>query len=259
VNGENLYYEDTGGPGPAVIFSHGLLMDGTMFAAQVAELRSYYRCITWDERAHGRTAGAECPPFSYYDSADDLAALLRHLEIERAVLAGMSQGGYLSMRCALTYPDLVRALILIDTQALPEDPAKIPGYLQMIDVWAKQGLPDSIADAIATIILGDDAPDARVWKEKWRHWRPSNLLQAFHTLGSRDDLSNRLGSIGQPALVIHGDRDLAIDLPRAKAMSDALPNARWVVIPGGGHAANLTHAGLVNPHIVRFLSDLSDD
>ena len=74
-----------------------------------------------DERPTKRTATDSCAPFTYYDSANDLAALLAHLGIERAVLAGMSQGGYLSLRCALTHPALVRALILIDTQAMLEE------------------------------------------------------------------------------------------------------------------------------------------
>ena len=85
VNGQKLYYEDTGGEGPVIVFSHGLLMDGSMFAPQVEALRSTWRCITWDERGHGQTADlARCDPFTYYDSANDLAALLGHLGVRQA-------------------------------------------------------------------------------------------------------------------------------------------------------------------------------
>jgi len=259
VNGQNLYYEDTGGEKPTVIFSHGLLMDQTMFAPQIAALKSSYRCISWDERAHGRTAGQACEPFSYYDSADDLVALLKHLGVERAVLVGMSQGGYLSLRCGLVHPKIVRAMILIDTQAMPEDPAKMPSYAQMMDVWAKQGLPDSIADTIADIILGAGWADATSWKAKWKQWQPHNLLQAFHTLGSRDDICEKISMIKVPTLVIHGEKDVAISLDRAEAMAASLSNAELVVIAGGGHASNLTHADQVNPHILRFLAALESD
>src|SRR5262249_35932152 len=100
VNGQKLFYEDTGGDAPAVIFSHGLFMDHAMFDPQVAALKGRWRCIAWDERGHGGTAGTTLAPFSYYDSADDLAALLAHIGVKRAVLAGMSQGGFLSLRCA---------------------------------------------------------------------------------------------------------------------------------------------------------------
>lgn len=257
INGQNLYYRDSGGDGPAIVFSHGLLMDHEMFGPQLHAFRHHYRCITWDERGHGQTAGDHIEPFSYYDSADDLAALLAHLDIKQAVLAGMSQGGYLSLRCALTHPEIVRALILIDTQAQTEDPAKTGGYKQMVDTWAQQGLLDQIADTIEQIILGPAWPGSAVWKAKWRGMKPHNLLACFQTLVSRDDISDRLGQIKVPALAIHGEADMAITLDRAQDMAQRLPNAKLVIVPGAGHAANLTHPEPVNAAIESFLSSLS--
>src|SRR3569623_242087 len=127
IGGQTLYYEDTGGNGPVVVFSHGLLMDRTMFAPQIAALSAKYRVISWDERGHGNTGDAAAP-FSYYDSAADVVGLLKQLSIPRAIFAGMSQGGYLSLRAAIRYPEVVAGLVLIDTQALPEDPATLPHY-----------------------------------------------------------------------------------------------------------------------------------
>ena len=257
VNGRNLYYEDSSGHGPAIVFSHGLLMDHEMFAPQVAALRDRYRCIVWDERAHGQTAGNEPPaPFSYYDSANDLAALLDHLGIETAILAGMSQGGFLSLRCALTHPQRVRALILLDTQAGLENPDHMPSYEQMIETWATQGLPDEIANTIACIILGDGWSDAAEWQDKWRGWQAHNLIAAFQTLASRDDITDQLSRIYQPSLVVHGDADMAIPMERAEQLADNLPNSELVVVPGGGHAANLTHPEPVNAAIESFLERL---
>ena len=96
ANGVELTYTDSGGQGPAVVFSHGFLMDQAMFDRQVAALTPQYRVVTWDQRGHG---GTRAPgPFTYWDSAADVLALLDHLGIERAVLADMSQGGFLSLR-----------------------------------------------------------------------------------------------------------------------------------------------------------------
>lgn len=264
VNGQELYFEDTGEtvakPGelaPTLVFSHGLLMDHTMFAPQVDALRHRYRCIAWDERAHGRTAGTECKPFTYYDSAEDLAALLNHLGIERAILVGMSQGGYLSLRAALKHPKIVQALVLIDTQAMPEDPKKMPGYEALLTEWAKNGLSEQTASIIAHIILGDGWAGTATWKEKWSTWQPHNLLQSFHTLGARDDISDQLDQITVPALVIHGDADIAIEPARGKALAAGLPNAQLQLVAGAGHAANLTHPDAVNPLIERFIAQLS--
>lgn len=256
INGQTLYYEDTGGNGPAIVFSHGLLMDHEMFEPQVAALRDRYRCITWDERAHGRTAGDAIESFSYYDSADDLAGLLDHLAVDQAVLVGMSQGGYLSLRCALTHPQIVRALVLIDTQAQVEDPEKTGGYRQMVETWATQGLSDEIADATARIILGADWPGADRWKSKWHEWQPHNIRAAFETLVQRDDISEAIERIDVPALVIHGEADNAITMDRAKDMAKRLPRAEMKTVPSAGHASNLTHPEPVNDAIERFLNEL---
>ena len=94
VNGQHLYFEDSGGDGPAVVFSHGFLMDHEMFAPQVDVLAPEFRCITWDERGFGHRGHR---PFTYWDSAADCLALLDHLGIDAAVLAGMSRAA--SCRC----------------------------------------------------------------------------------------------------------------------------------------------------------------
>ena len=252
-----IYYEDTGGDLPVIIFSHGLLMDREMFAPHVAALAGRYRCISWDERGHGNTARDELAPFSYYDSADDLAAVLNHAGVERAVLAGMSQGGYLSLRCALTHPSIVRALILIDTQATIEDQTKTPGYELMINDWVANGLSDQTAATIGYIILGDGWHGAEAWKAKWRRIKPANLTGVFTTLVTRDDISEAISKINLPALVIHGAADVAIELHRSEAMRAALPGALpMVVVEGAGHAANLTHPAPVNEAIINFMEAL---
>lgn len=256
INGQRIHYTDTGGDKPAIVFSHGLLMDHAMFAPQIEAFAADYRCIAWDERGHGATAADTIQPFSYYDSADDLAGLLDHLGIESAILAGMSQGGYLSLRCALTHPQRVRALILIDTQAQTEDPEKTAGYEPMIEAWAHGGLDEQTADIIAGIILAPGWPGAEAWKAKWRQWQAHNLVACFEALVSRDDISDRLGAINVPALVVHGEADAAISLDRARDMAARLPQSEMVTVPDAGHAANLTHAAPVNDAIAGFLDRL---
>ncbi len=252
TGGQTLYYEDTGGNGPVVVFSHGLLMDRTMFAPQIAALSGKYRVISWDERGHGNTGDA-ATPFSYYDSAADVVGLLKQLSIPRAIFAGMSQGGYLSLRAAIRYPEVVEALILIDTQARPEDPATLPHYTALINGWVNNGLDDQTAATLEHIILGAGYANAPAWKAKWKQVRPANLLQIFNTLVTRDDITESLSQIKVPALVIHGDADNAIPLAHAEELARRIPQAKLAVIAGGGHASNLTHAGQVTPLIESFL------
>ncbi|MDN5874342.1 MAG: alpha/beta hydrolase [Sinobacteraceae bacterium] len=264
INGQRIYYRDTsheagsetGSQHPPLAFSHGLLMDHEMFGPQLQCFRHRHRCIVWDERGHGNTAGDSIQPFSYYDSADDLASLLKHLQTGPAVLVGMSQGGYLSLRFALTHPELVRGLVLIDSQAGLEEPDKLASYLPMVESWAQQGLQAPVASTIEQIIIGTSYPHAQDWKDKWAHWKPHNLNACFQTLAERDDITARLSEIEAPTLVIHGDADLAIPMERAKIVADKIPHARLVRVAGASHAANLTHPEAVNTAIAEFLEEL---
>lgn len=257
INGQSIYYEDTGRTAAAVLaFSHGILMDREMFAPQVEAFRSRYRCVAWDERGHGRTAGERLEPFSYYDSADDLAALLRHLAIDKAVLVGMSQGGFLSLRCALTHPDLVRALVLIDTQAGTDTPEANKAILEKVCRWQNGGLSPDIADETERLVLGVGWPGAASWRSKWAGMSSTNLAQCFQTLVNRDDILDRMSTITVPALVIHGSADQAITLDKAELLASEMPNAKLVVIEDAAHAPNLTHANAVNAAIRTFLDGI---
>jgi 3-oxoadipate enol-lactonase len=259
INGQRIYHEDSGGQGLPLVLAHGFLMDHEMFAPQVAAFGSEYRVVTWDERGHGLT---ETTPddFSYWDSAEDLRGLLDALGIERAVVGGMSQGGFLSLRFALRYPERAIGLVLVDTQSGLEDPEKLPQYEMMTDVWATDGPSDMIADAVAAIIIGPNRPESAAWVAKWKARPKESVRQIFGTLVTRDDITARLGEITAPALVVHGEEDLAIEIPLAEALAAGLPNARPLVrVPGAGHAANLTHPGPVNAAIAGFLKEVGSD
>jgi pimeloyl-ACP methyl ester carboxylesterase len=254
IGGQRLHYEDTGSGDDVIVFSHGLLMDHSMFQPQIEALGDDWRCITWDERAHGATQSTDAP-FDYWEMADDLLGLLDHLGIERAVLAGMSQGGFLSLRAALKQPDRVRALVLMDTQAGVEDAEKTQAYNQLMEAWmAPDGPPQQALDTVSAIILGLDFADAPLWQERWVAMPKSDVRRAYDTLiGREDDVAPRLSELTMPALVVHGEQDLAIDHSLAARLAAALPDGELVSVPGAGHAANLTHPDQVNAALLSFL------
>jgi len=255
VNGQQLHYTDTGGSGPVVACSHGFLMDHSMFNAQVTDLSVDHRIISWDERGFGatRTNAAE---FTYWDSARDLLGLLDYLDIDDAILMGMSQGGFLSLRAALLAPERVRALILVATQAATETPEKLAEYEAMIAAWATHGYLDELADTVAGLIIGDPALEAAT-KDRWRAWDASGIGHAGQALLGRDDITDRLPEITMPVLCIHGTRDSAISLERARQVCQGVPDCRdFVEVEGGAHAVNMTHPEVVNPAIRRFLATL---
>jgi pimeloyl-ACP methyl ester carboxylesterase len=253
VNGQRISYQDSGGDGAPILFSHGFLMDGAMFDAQVAALKGEFRCITWDERGHGGTRAEG--PFTYWDSAADALALLDHLGIGRAVFAGMSQGGFISLRAALTAPERVRGLVLIDSQSGLEDPEAMPLYLALRDEWLANG-PAGVQDAVAGIIFGSGI-DVAPWNAKWATLEPSQFLETFTTLVGRDDLTERLGEITQPTLIVHGTDDAAIPVWRAEQLRDGISGStELVLIEGGGHATNMFDPEGTNRAISSFVHGL---
>lgn len=254
VNGQQITYDDSGGDGPAIIFSHGFLMDHTMFDAQVAGLSDSCRCIRWDERGFGATPATG--DFSYWDSADDAVALLDHLGVDQAVFAGMSQGGFLSLRAALAHPGRVRGLVLIDTQAGQEDPAVVEGYRGMMAHWLSDQPLGEVGEFVAGLILGTPTLSAE-WIDKWEARRADFTQFVCDTLLDRDDISGRVAEIACPTLVIHGDADAAIPLEAGQYLADTIPNASIVVMPGGTHAANMTHPAETNAAIAAFMAELA--
>jgi pimeloyl-ACP methyl ester carboxylesterase len=257
INGQWIHYEDTGGSSQPLVLAHGLLMDHEMFAPQLKALGARWRIITWDARCHGETETSEVP-FSYWDLADDLRGLLDHLGIERSVVGGMGQGGFVALRFALKHQERVAALILLSTQAGTGDPEKAAMYKAMLDAWEGDGLNDQLAERIAAIILGNEWPGRDAWIAKWRQWPRSLLRPAFNALLTRDDIHDRLGEIKVPALVVHGTNDAAIDIDLAQRLCSELANCQpLVMIEGGGHACNLTHPELVNLTVQHYLVEVA--
>lgn len=252
VNGQRIYFEDTGGDGPTIMFSHGFLLDGDMYAAQVAALRSRYRCIVWDQRGFGRTGPAR-EAFTYWDSARDLLALMDHCGVRSAVLAGLSQGAFLSMRAAVLAPERVKGLVLISTRADPDAAETLDGFRRLKAEWQANGSAN-VRDFLAGMLLGDGA-DREPWFGKWEAMGRDALLHPVDTLMNRDDFTPRLGEIACPVVVIHGDADTAIDVAHGRALAAGLgDNATWKLIPGAGHAPPLTHADRVTAAILDLAS-----
>lgn len=254
VDGRPIRYEDSGGDAPVVLFCHGFLMDRRMFAPQVRELAPDLRCVRMDERGFGGTPVDG--PFDYWDLADDAVGLLDRLGIGSAVLCGHSQGGFLALRAALRHPDRVHGLVLVDTDAGIDDPETRAGYREVFDAWMEEGPTEEMLRELAGLILGPDEELQAPWIERWRALDPAELRHPVDCLLGRDDVSDRLGEITCPALVVHGIEDLSIPLERARALDEGLPGSAGIVeVPGAAHAPVLSHPGVVNPPLRAFLEE----
>ena len=251
INDLPLHYTDTGGTGP--VLGHGYFLDHRIFAAQAHALNPWWRVVTWDARGHGATPDtAEDTLYTYWDQARDVLGLLDHLSVNQAVVGGVSQGGFIGLRVALLAPQRVTGLVLWDTEATACHPEDKTGYRRMFDALAEHGPIDELTGPLLTQLLGES--DLR---EGWReHWRGGALPlgPAVGCLLDRDDVSDRLGEIGCPVLLMWGEHDISLPLNRMELLRDRLPQADRVhVIDGAAHTPPLTHAEQVNVLLTEFL------
>lgn len=259
TNGQRLYYVDSDPEGrrPPVVLVHGFLMDHRMFDPIADALRRDFRVIRYDTRGFGRTPW-DGRPFDFYDAARDCAGLLDHLGLERAVIGGMSRGGYMALRFALLLPERVRALVLMSTRAAVDAPEIHAVYRQVRDTWREHGAVDPIVHGNANGILGPEAEVGALWKDwlpRWRGYDPKAIAAGIDAMIERDDVADRLGEIEAPALVVHGTADAGIPFEDGVFLAKNLPGARGLVrIEGGHHSAALSRADEVIPPLRAFLT-----
>jgi pimeloyl-ACP methyl ester carboxylesterase len=257
IDDHDIYYEVHGDGPRTVILTHGFVMDHDMWSPQVAELAKRHRVIVWDERGHGMT---DCRgPFDFWDSASDLMGLLDKVGAEKAVLVGMSQGGWVSLRATLKHPERVEGLVFVDsaTQTFPADRAV--GLREMGDIWCTEGPIGEVGDAMFDIQFVDGF-DGSVWLAKWRARPPKDWRLAWDAILNylaEEPLDERLKDISCPSAIIHGREDTGFPLALAEEMAGWLPQCRELtVIDGANHCTTLTHPDQVNGALLRFLESI---
>ena len=253
--GARLAYQVTG-DGPAVVLVHGFGLDMRMWDPQVADLAARFRVVRYDCRGFG--ASGPFDPAIGYTHAGDLLALLDHLAIERAVLAGLSFGGRVVMQAALAAPERVAGLILLDAvlDGVPWDPAsaaaldeasrqaRARGLRAGREAWLAHPLftaarqqPD-VASSLAAMVGGYPG----------QHWIGHDPHQQT---GPRP--IDALEQLVMPVLVAVGERDVPGFREMAAVLARRIPGAQYHVVTGAGHMINMEQPAAVNGLLARFL------
>ena len=257
-DGIALHYE-VAGAGPAIVLTHGFLCDGSLFAEQVPALARGHRVINVDLRGHGRS-GSSDSAYTIYDLVADVLAVLDAERVDSAVWMGLSIGGFLSLRAALTHRQRVRALVLLDTDAGTECAWKKLKYAAM--KWLLRALgPRFIVPATMPIMLGRTTLQSRPQlREHYRSLflgvRVRSACRGIDAITDRDDLLARLGEITVPALVLVGAEDRALPVRRSRRIADGIAGAQLVVIPQAGHLASAENPLPVTAAVTAFLTQL---
>lgn len=257
INGIRLFYREGGAAGaPALVLVHGFPLDSGMWDAQLAGLAEQAHVIAPDLRGHGRS-DAPPTPYTMDQHADDLAALLDLLGVKKAVVAGLSMGGYVTLAFWRRHPARVAGLALIDTRANADTAEGRANRTQTIDRVAQRGV-GVLADEMMPRLLSaehlDDERFAGALREIIARQPAQGMIGALGAMRDRQDSTPTLATITVPAIVVGGEYDSISPPEVATAMAKEIPEARAVLIVDAGHMAPMENPGEVNMALGELLS-----
>ncbi|MDL5363729.1 alpha/beta fold hydrolase [Halalkalicoccus sp. NIPERK01] len=257
------YYEQRGS-GPAIVFVHGAILDHGQWTPQMEPLSDDYTTIAYDVRGHGRTGGSARERYSIELFAEDLAALVTALDLDRPVLCGHSMGGCIAQAYAARYPDRLAGLVLADTFA-PEPltrgewvqrslllratvpPVRLLGYerVERALVWLHERLSRGASGDYGEI-------------ERLRSGGPRMATDEFakviRAVARFHETDLDLAAITTPTLVIYGENEPAFVRRHVPTLETTLPDATVREVPGAGHASNLDDPDSFTRSIREFLA-----
>jgi 3-oxoadipate enol-lactonase len=259
VNGLRLAYGDRGREHERVLLLvHGFPLDRRLWTAQVGAFATMTRVITPDLRGHGKSEIVP-GPFTMEQHADDLAALLDHLKIRRAVVAGLSMGGYVAFAFWRRYSARIQGLILADTRAELDSVSARGGRDAAIARVQQIGAAAYADEMLPRLLAPTSQADVKIVgaARKMMAEQPvEGIIGALGGLRDRVDSRATLPTIAVPTLVIAGEADTITPPADAQAMAADIPGARLVVIPKAGHLSPLENPRSFNAAMRPFLRGL---
>ncbi len=251
-----LRCEDVG-TGLPVVLLHAFPLSSAMWSAQREALSADYRVLNPDQRGFGGSPLGDDEP-SLDAVADDVVALLDVKAIDRAVVGGLSMGGFVAMRMAARRPDLVRSLILLETSSDPEPVENIAQYrlltkvVRYIGTWPVRAKVSQIM--LGKTILTERARHSDVQRFTELMMRRRDVWRAVNGVIDRAGIHEELSRITTPTVILVGDEDVATPRIKAEKIASAIAHARVVTIPRAGHSSSVEEPRAVTSAIESFLA-----
>ena len=256
--GARIAYE-VSGDGPVIVLVHGFGLDMRMWDRQVTQLADRFQVVRYDCRGFGSSGPMDYPvPYTH---AGDLLAVLDHLSIPDAVVAGLSFGGHVALQCALAAPARVRGLVLLD--AVLDGIAWDEQSAAAMDEVARQVAADGVAAGRAAWLAHPlfDAARQRphlaaeladmVAEYPGQHWLGQDAHEPV-----RPAAIDVLEELAMPALVLAGELDVPCFVEMSAVLARRIPLAQSAVIAGAGHMINMEAPAVVSDLMIQFADGL---
>ena len=248
-NGDVAIYYEAHGSGRALLLSHAYGASHKMWDPQIEPLSAKYKVITWDMRGHANSdSPVDEAEYSEEKTVEDMRLILAAEAVDRAVIGGLSRGGYMSFAFYLAHPEMVDGLLLVDTGPGYRNPEAREGWNKMAykqaDRYLEQGLEGL-----------PQAAEVQVGATLQRS--PEGLAKAARGMlaQSHPRVMEAIESIEIPALIMVGANDTPF-LQAADVMAAKMPNSKKVVIENAGHAANMDQPDIFNNAVLEFLESV---
>ena len=250
INDLKMQYLESGNGYP-LIFLHGGIVDAKFnWEKQIAFFSQKYRVIAPDSRGHGKTDNPS-REFSYRKMADDVAALIDALELEKPFICGWSDGGQIALEVGIRHPNISKGLILGGVLIEITD-----YYVNGMKAWGINGpgdidfkkLEETLPDFVKML---PEIHSTVYGKEYWKQL----LINISKMWVNPDEFpKNKIEEISVPSLIIQGDRDVVIEIDEAIKMFRQIPQAELCILPNAGHDVYETDKDLFNSIVLEFLS-----
>ena len=246
-----LHYTDAGAGDPALLFIHGWSSSARHWAPQARHFRRRHRVLRIDLRGHGRSPAPDLPVSGYSipRHAEDLAALLAELGLAGVVAVGHSSGGWVALELAARFPDLVRAVVVVDSGFDPPVPAEELEGHPILRHLRKGPFAEQIARSYRGMFrdFSDPALRERTAAEAAR--TPPLASERTVRANLRTDRAALARAVSQPVLCVY-----ASNTPRsAREIRDLMPHAQFAQVVGAGHFLQLEVPAQLHAMIRRFL------
>jgi pimeloyl-ACP methyl ester carboxylesterase len=259
VNNFHLSYDDVGEGSIPVIFLHGYPFDKTMWQVQVEFLKSSYRLIPCDIRGFGKSKDEESH-LSIDLFGEDLISFMDQLNIEKAIVCGLSMGGFIALNVLKRFPGRFEGLILCDTQCIADTTEVKEKRYETIDEIKIDGTTAFIEQFIKNVFHKDSLNNKKELVEELRRVVFSNsqhvITMGLTALAERLEACSTLNEITIPTLIICGREDAVTPLVQSEFMNANIKGSILHVIDNAGHVSNLEHPDEFNQQLLSFLTEL---
>jgi 3-oxoadipate enol-lactonase len=263
INNHLLRFIDIGiSTAPPIIFIHGFPFSHKMWAfpgGQMEALAGTNRVIAYDVRGHGESeVGSGHYTIEFF--VDDLIGLMNHLNVEKAILCGLSMGGYIALRAIERHAERFTGLVLADTKSEPDPNEVKVKRAQSIKDIQENGLKLYAENYVKSVFTAESiqskSEHVRTIQSIIERTAPAAIFGSLLALAARTDTTPSLPFIKIPTLILAGEKDVLTTPASAQAMTEKIPNSKLEIIPSAAHMSNMENPEVFNKHLVEFVSQI---